>query len=125
MGCGFQHFHFKFFFLFVEKIVAHVDRCYSILRVSGAGTVTGYHMDSSTVLFWNVRGKKTFHGCVEPDRWAPLEMAIQVFKMINFVFKTMDFELKMMIFVFKTMYFALNTAGGEPLAAASRAGREW
>lgn len=45
------------------------DRCYPILRVSSADSVTGYHMDSSNVLFWNVRGAKTFHGCQDPDRW--------------------------------------------------------
>ena len=26
-------------------------------------------MDSSNVLFWNVRGHKVFHGCRDPDRW--------------------------------------------------------
>lgn len=45
------------------------DRCYPILRVSSANSVSGYHTDQSSVLFWNVRGRKTFHGCREPDRW--------------------------------------------------------
>ena len=29
------------------------------------------------MLFWNVRGHKTFHGCEEPDRWAPLPWAVE------------------------------------------------
>jgi hypothetical protein len=45
------------------------DRCYPILRVSSADSVTGYHCDQSNVLFWQVRGCKTFHGCQDPDRW--------------------------------------------------------
>jgi len=35
------------------------DRCYAVLRVSGFGTSTAYHMytNRSNVLFWNVRGR--------------------------------------------------------------------
>jgi hypothetical protein len=51
------------------------DRCYALGRVSGPNTCTGYHMDRSNVLFWNVRGRKLFHGFVDPDRWAPIERA--------------------------------------------------
>ena len=51
------------------------DRCYALARVSGPNTCTGYHMDRSNVLFWNVRGRKVFHGFREPDRWAPLARA--------------------------------------------------
>jgi hypothetical protein len=51
------------------------DRCYALARVSGPNTSTGYHMDRSNVLFWNVRGRKAFHGFREPDRWVPLERA--------------------------------------------------
>ena len=46
-------------------------------RVSGPNTSTGYHMDRSNVLFWNVRGRKVFHGFSDPDRWVPLEWATQ------------------------------------------------
>lgn len=53
------------------------DRCYALARVSGPGTCTGYHMDRSNVLFWNVRGRKQFHGFRDPDRWAPIEKATQ------------------------------------------------
>ncbi|HAA73557.1 TPA: hypothetical protein DCE37_00335 [Candidatus Latescibacteria bacterium] len=49
------------------------DRCYALARVSGPNTCTGYHMDRSNVLFWNVRGRKHFHGFTDPDRWAPIE----------------------------------------------------
>ena len=52
------------------------DRCYALARVSGPNTCTGYHMDRSNVLFWNVRGRKVFHGFCEPDRWAPIKRAI-------------------------------------------------
>ena len=51
------------------------DRCYALARVSGPNTCTGYHMDRSNVLFWNVRGRKAFHGFSDPDRWVPLESA--------------------------------------------------
>ena len=51
------------------------DRCYALARVSGSNTCTGYHMDRSNVLFWNVRGRKVFHGFREPDRWVPLARA--------------------------------------------------
>lgn len=51
------------------------DRCYALARVSGPNTCTGYHMDRSNVLFWNVRGRKVFHGFREPDRWVPLARA--------------------------------------------------
>jgi hypothetical protein len=51
------------------------DRCYALARVSGPNTCTGYHMDRSNVLFWNVRGRKAFHGFSDPDRWVPLEQA--------------------------------------------------
>lgn len=51
------------------------DRCYALARVSGPNTCTGYHMDRSNVLFWNVRGRKVFHGFHDPDRWVPLEQA--------------------------------------------------
>ena len=51
------------------------DRCYAIMRVSGPGTVTGYHLDISNVLFWNVRGHKFFHGVRDIDRWAPIDWA--------------------------------------------------
>lgn len=51
------------------------DRCYALARVSGPDTCTGYHMDRSNVLFWNVRGRKFFHGFCEPDRWVPIERA--------------------------------------------------
>jgi hypothetical protein len=53
------------------------DRCYPIIRVSGPNSVTGYHMDVSNVLFWNVRGHKLFHGVQDPDRWAPLDTTLQ------------------------------------------------
>lgn len=53
------------------------DRCYGILRISGPNTVTGYHMDSSNVLFWNVTGHKMFHGVHDPDRWAPIDWAVE------------------------------------------------
>jgi hypothetical protein len=53
------------------------DRCYALARVSGPNTCTGYHMDRSNVLFWNVRGRKVFHGFREPDRWVPLERAAE------------------------------------------------
>ena len=53
------------------------DRCYALARVSGPNTSTGYHMDRSHVLFWNVRGQKAFHGFKEPDRWVPLEKSIE------------------------------------------------
>ena len=52
------------------------DRCYVLARVSGPDTCTGYHMDRSNVLFWNVRGRKLFHGFKDPDRWAPIERAL-------------------------------------------------
>ena len=51
------------------------DRCYALARVSGPNTCTGYHMDRSNVLFWNVRGRKIFHGFSEPDKLVPLERA--------------------------------------------------
>lgn len=51
------------------------DRCYALARVSGPDTCTGYHMDQSNVLFWNVRGRKIFHGFSQPDRWVPIEKA--------------------------------------------------
>ncbi|MBT3605510.1 MAG: hypothetical protein HOE48_19970 [Candidatus Latescibacteria bacterium] len=53
------------------------DRCYALARVSGPNTSTGYHMDRSNVLFWNVRGRKAFHGFTEPDRWVPIEQSIE------------------------------------------------
>ena len=53
------------------------DRCYALARVSGPNTCTGYHMDRSNVLFWNVRGRKFFHGFRDPDRWVPIEQATQ------------------------------------------------
>ncbi len=53
------------------------DRCYGILRISGPQTVTGYHMDGSNVLFWNARGHKVFNGVHDPDRWAPVDWAVQ------------------------------------------------
>ena len=53
------------------------DRCYALARVSGPNTCTGYHMDRSNVLFWNVRGRKVFHGFHDPDRWVPLEQATE------------------------------------------------
>ena len=53
------------------------DRCYALARVSGPNTSTGYHMDSSNVLFWNVRGQKIFHGFRDPDRWVPLERSTE------------------------------------------------
>ena len=53
------------------------DRCYALGRVSGPGTCTGYHMDRSNVLFWNVRGRKLFHGFRDPARWVPIEKATQ------------------------------------------------
>ena len=53
------------------------DRCYAIMRVSGLATVTGYHVDSSNVLFWNVRGLKHFHGLRNPEEKAPLDWALQ------------------------------------------------
>ena len=52
------------------------DRCYVLARVSGPDTCTGYHMDRSNVLFWNVRGRKLFHGFKDPDRWAPIDRAM-------------------------------------------------
>ena len=52
------------------------DRCYALARVSGPNTCTGYHMDRSNVLFWNVRGRKFFHGFCEPDRWVPIERSL-------------------------------------------------
>ena len=51
------------------------DRCYALARVSGPDTHTGYHMDRSNVLFWNVSGRKVFHGFAEPDRWVPIEQS--------------------------------------------------
>jgi hypothetical protein len=53
------------------------DRCYALARVSGPNTVTGYHMDRSNVLFWNVRGQKAFHGFTDPDRWVPIEQSVE------------------------------------------------
>ncbi len=53
------------------------DRCYGVMRVSGPNTVTGYHMDGSNVLFWNVRGHKQFHGVHNPDKWAPIDWAVK------------------------------------------------
>lgn len=53
------------------------DRCYAVMRVSGPNTVTGYHMDGSNVLFWNVRGHKYFHGVRDVDRWAPAQWAVE------------------------------------------------
>jgi len=53
------------------------DRCYALARVSGPNTCTGYHMDRSNVLFWNVRGRKIFHGFCDPDRWVPLEQSTE------------------------------------------------
>ena len=47
------------------------------MRVSGPNTVTGYHVDSSNVLFWNVRGFKRFHGLKDPDSVAPMDWALQ------------------------------------------------
>jgi len=44
--------------------------------VSGPNTCTGYHMDRSNVLFWNVRGRKAFHGFRDPDRWVSLEQSM-------------------------------------------------
>ena len=52
------------------------DRCYALARVSGPNTCTGYHMDRSNVLFWNVRGRKAFHGFRDPDRWVSLEQSM-------------------------------------------------
>ena len=51
------------------------DRCYALARVSGPDTHTGYHMDRSNVLFWNVCGRKVFHGFADPDRWVPIEQS--------------------------------------------------
>ena len=53
------------------------DRCYALARVSGPNTHTGYHMDRSNVLFWNVRGRKVFHGFCDPDRWVPIEQSTE------------------------------------------------
>ena len=53
------------------------DRCYAVMRVSGPGTVTGYHVDVSNVLFWNVSGHKHFHGLHDPNDKAPLEQVMQ------------------------------------------------
>lgn len=52
------------------------DRCYALMRISGPGTVTGYHVDGSNVLFWNVTGHKRFHGLRDPDAKAPLEQVL-------------------------------------------------
>jgi hypothetical protein len=53
------------------------DRCYALARVSGPDTCTGYHMDRSNVLFWNVLGRKVFHGFKDPDRWVTFERATE------------------------------------------------
>jgi len=57
------------------------DRCYALARVSGPNTCTGYHMDRSNVLFWNVRGRKVFYGFRDPNRWVPLERATETREM--------------------------------------------
>jgi hypothetical protein len=50
------------------------DRLFPILFISGAGCWTGYHMDCSHVMAWQVYGHKRFCGLLNPDRWAPDEI---------------------------------------------------
>ena len=53
------------------------DRCYAVLRISGPGTATAWHMDRSNVLFWNVRGRKLFSSLTAPaiEKYAPVAWA--------------------------------------------------
>ena len=49
------------------------SRCYPIVFISGAGCLTGYHMDHSTVIAWQRFGTKRFVGLTEPRRFAGRE----------------------------------------------------
>jgi hypothetical protein len=48
-------------------------RCYPIIFISGANTITNYHLDYSHVLAWQRHGTKRFCGLKDPDRWTTLE----------------------------------------------------
>lgn len=52
------------------------ERCYPIIRVSGRNSVTGYHVDVSNVLFWQVYGCKKFWELANPAQWTPAETVV-------------------------------------------------
>ena len=54
------------------------ERCYPIIRVSGRNSVTGYHVDVSNVLFWQVYGRKKFWELAKPAQWTPASSVVTV-----------------------------------------------
>ncbi len=54
------------------------ERCYPIIRVSGRNSVTGYHVDVSNVLFWQVYGRKRFYELAHPAQWEPASGLVTV-----------------------------------------------
>ncbi len=52
------------------------DRCSPIIFISGPGCRTGYHMDVSQVMAWQLYGQKRFCGLRDAERWAPKDIRL-------------------------------------------------
>ncbi len=52
------------------------DRCSPIIFISGPGCGTGYHMDVSQVMAWQLYGQKRFCGLRDAERWAPKDIRL-------------------------------------------------
>jgi len=52
------------------------QRCYPIFFISGKQCTTGYHVDVSHVVAWQVYGTKVFNGYVDPEKYAPIEVCV-------------------------------------------------
>jgi hypothetical protein len=53
------------------------QRCHPIIFISGKGCGSGYHVDVSHVVAWQVWGTKVFNGFRNPERYAPLEQCVK------------------------------------------------
>jgi hypothetical protein len=66
-----------------ERSLAERDftwtRIYPIFFLSGPGRHTGYHIDQSHVLAWQIVGTKRFVWLKDPERWCPPEVRKSLF----------------------------------------------
>ncbi len=52
------------------------QRCYPIIFISGKHCHSSYHMDTSHVVAWQIRGVKYFNAFKDPYKYAPLDVAV-------------------------------------------------